>query len=84
MKTKEELALELAASNDPIKDIQCPRNCKNPGLYFGFIKGYEAAMKRIQEDLSNAYEAACAYTIHEDDYDVIIIDDELVEELLYD
>lgn len=80
MKTKEELALELAASNEPIKDIQCPRNCKNPGLYFGFIKGYEAAVKQMEERFIEAYEAASKHGLHEDDK--ILIDDDLLEELL--
>lgn len=42
---KEELALAFANNTTKIDDIQCPRGCLNPGLYFGFIKGYEAAEK---------------------------------------
>lgn len=55
MKTKEELATELASSLEPIKDIQCPRDCRNPGLYFGFIKGYEAAMKQMEDKIAEKY-----------------------------
>ncbi len=49
--TKEELAMELASSTKSITDIKCPRNVLNPGLYFGFIKGFEAAIALGQVDL---------------------------------
>lgn len=47
MKTKETLA--QIYSNDTSKEtIQCPRYCKNPGGYFGFIHGYEARVQEVE------------------------------------
>ena len=37
MKTAEQIALEIASRITSIKDIQCPREVVNPGLYFGAI-----------------------------------------------
>lgn len=28
--------------------IECPRECLNPGLYFGYIAGYEQSQKKLQ------------------------------------
>ena len=47
MKDYELKAKELANDLNPIKDVQCPRDIKNAGLYFGYIKGYEAAIYDI-------------------------------------
>ncbi len=41
----ENQASQLANMPTSIKDIDCPRGILNPGLYFGFIKGYEAAVR---------------------------------------
>lgn len=45
MKTKEELAKEFANNLESIQDLRCPRDIINPGLWFGFMKGYEAYTK---------------------------------------
>ncbi len=34
----EKIAIEFANDIAPIKDITCPREVRNPGLYFGFMK----------------------------------------------
>lgn len=49
MKTKEELAQEFANSLENITDIKCPRDVINPGLWYGFMKGYEIAEDEYQE-----------------------------------
>lgn len=49
MKTKEELALEFA--NRLVRQDQpCPRECKDPGLYYGFLAGYEVGLLRQEYD----------------------------------
>lgn len=47
-KPKEEQAKELGNSITNIKDIEVPRYVINPGLYIGFIKGWEAAMESLE------------------------------------
>lgn len=51
--SKEEKAKEFANSLEPIKHIQCPRDIINPGLYFGFIEGWEQNLEilSLKEDL---------------------------------
>ena len=39
--TPEEKALEFANRLEK-QTIECPRNCLNPGLYFGYMAGYKA------------------------------------------
>lgn len=48
MKTKEQLAQALANNPKNIIDLSCPRGTLNPGLYLGFIKGYESRDKEIK------------------------------------
>lgn len=45
---KNDLALDLANSPKHIIDLSCPRGTLNPGLYFGFIKGWEAREEEIK------------------------------------
>lgn len=52
IKTKEQLATELSKDFNSIRDIQCPRGVANAGLYFGFIRGYQALedeFKKLKE-----------------------------------
>ena len=49
--TPEEKALEFANKLEK-QTIECPRNCLNPGLYFGYMAGYEAI--KIASDLALA------------------------------
>jgi hypothetical protein len=44
---KLKLAFDFACDLEPIKDIQCPRYVINPGRYFGFMRGWEAALKAV-------------------------------------
>jgi hypothetical protein len=45
---KFDLAAKLANSLTKIEDVDCPRNIINPGLYFGFIKGYEVLEDQVR------------------------------------
>lgn len=47
--TKEQQARDFADSIKSITDIQVPRYVVNPGLYIGFIKGWEAAVAVAEE-----------------------------------
>ena len=47
MKTKEQLALEFA--NTIKKHSPPPRGVIDPGLYIGFMAGYEAREKELDE-----------------------------------
>lgn len=49
MEKLRELALDVSNSIEPIKDIDCPRNVVNPGLYFGVMKGAEAYHKLLMK-----------------------------------
>lgn len=50
MKTREELAKELANNAESIKGkFQCPRDIKNPGIWFGFMEGYEHGVRAVQQ-----------------------------------
>ena len=49
--TAEEKALEFANKLEK-QTIECPRNCLNPGLYFGYMAGYEAV--KVSSDLALA------------------------------
>lgn len=49
--TKEQQALECANHTTKI-DIDCPREALNPGLYFGFIKGWDAAVNELRATMT--------------------------------
>lgn len=47
LKTIEDLALAFA--NNPERQLlDCPRECKNPGLYFGYMAGVAAVMEELE------------------------------------
>ncbi len=43
----EQRALEIANNLEPVKDIDCPRNCINPGLYFGYMLAVRDMQKLV-------------------------------------
>lgn len=45
----DKFAMEESSKTESIKDIVCPRNVLNPGLYFGIMKGYKYAMDRTNQ-----------------------------------
>lgn len=45
---RERLASEVANSSKSIDDIQCPPHIRNPGLYFGYIRGWNG-LKEVQK-----------------------------------
>lgn len=52
MKTFEEIAIEIANRTDSITEIKCPRDVKNPGLYFGAM----LALIELDKQNNNSFE----------------------------
>lgn len=40
----ERMAVQFANDTSPIRDITCPREVRNPGLYFGFMKAVKVIL----------------------------------------
>lgn len=86
MKTKE-LAKEFANNLESIKDIDCPRDVINPGLWFGFIKGYEAASNEItavQLKADNILGLINQIRIRDQEIDNLKLEIELVKNDIYE
>jgi hypothetical protein len=47
MKDYKTKAQEFANTLQPIKDVSAPREVKDAGRYYGFVKGYEAALNDL-------------------------------------
>lgn len=56
MKNKLDLAMEVANDFNSAKGIDCPRYILNPGIYFGYIRGWEARDENFIEMTKRIHE----------------------------